>query len=557
MRRPLLLLQGAVGFVLLIACANVAGLLLARATARRTEIAIRAALGAGRNRIVRQFLTESAILSLLGGALGVLFAWWSVRAFVAMAPPFFPRLQQTTIDGRVLLFSAAVTFLTGVVFGLAPALQGSRTNFVDSLKAAARGCACGGARNRIRSALVSTQLALALVLLIGSALLIRSFLKMQGAEMGCDPTGVLTATIRYPGRQFQTAVGTYHNFPLWETKPLVENTLRQMFDRVQRIPGIQSAAAAAFLPLTFADDAAFEIVGRPLQADEQPTALYYPVTPDFFRTMKIALRGREFNARDTVDAPWTAIVNETMARRFWPADDPIGKVIKVDLSPDAQPREIVGVAHDIPSNPQQKTQQPAIFVPYFQARRIAGPTAFSKLRLTFLLRTQGEPMRMLPALRSAVAAIDPNRPLNDPQTLESQLSDQLRYPRYYSMLLGLFASVATILAAIGIYGVMTYAVEQRTREIGIRMALGANWSQVLRLIVKQAFWIIAAGLVFGIGGAMALTRFISSELWEVQATDPATFAGVSILLVTVALAACVIPTRRAVQVDPTIALRYE
>jgi putative ABC transport system permease protein len=557
MRRPLLLLQGAVAFVLLIACANVAALLLARASARQTEVAIRAALGAARNRIVRQFLTESVILSLFGGVLGVLLAWWSVRALVALAPPFFPRLQQTSIDGRVLLFSAGVSFLTGIVFGLAPARQGSRTNFVEYLKDAVRGGTSGGKRNRIRSALVSVQLALALVLLIGSGLLIRSFLKMQGADLGCDTSGLLTFVLQYPGRQYQTPVATYHNYPLWETKPGLDNTLRRMFERVQAIPGIHSAAASAYPPLSFAPDAPFEIVGRPTQADDQTTALYYPVTPDFFRTMRIAMRGREFSTRDTVDSPWIAIVNETMARRFWPGDDPIGKRIKLDLSPDDQPREIVGVAHDVPSNPQQRKQQPAIFVPYLQARRLAGPIAFSKLRLTFLVRAQGDPMRLLPAVQRAIAEIDPNRPVNQARTLESILSEQVQYPRYYSMLLGLFAAVAMVLAAVGIYGVMAYVVEQRTREIGIRMALGASWSQVLRLVVRQAVWIIAVGLALGIGGAIALTRFISSELWEVQASDPATFAGVSILLVVVAVAACLVPTRRAVQVDPTIALRYE
>jgi putative ABC transport system permease protein len=432
-----------------------------------------------------------------------------------------------------------------------------RTNFVEYLKDAVRGGTSGGARNRVRSALVSVQLALALVLLIGSGLLIRSFLKMQGADLGCDPNGLLTFVLQYPGRQYQTPVATYHNYPLWETKPGLDNTLRQMFERVQAIPGIQSAAGSAYPPLSFAPDAPFEIVGRPTQADDQPTALYYPVTPDFFRTMRIAMRGREFSARDNVDSPWIAIVNETMARRFWPGDDPIGKRIKLDLSPDDQPREIVGVAHDIPSNPQQRKQQPAIFVPYLQARRLAGPIAFSKLRLTFLVRAQGDPMRLLPAVQRAIAEIDPNRPVNQARTLESILSDQVQYPRYYSMLLGLFAAVAMVLAAVGIYGVMAYVVEQRTREIGIRMALGASWPQILRLVVRQAIWIIAVGLALGIGGAMALTRFISSELWEVQATDPATFAGVSILLVVVAVAACLVPTRRAVQVDPTIALRYE
>ena len=275
--------------------------------------------------------------------------------------------------------------------------------------------------------------------------------------------------------------------------------------------------------------------------------------------MKIPmLRGRDFTLHDTASAPWVMIVNQTMARRFWPNEDPIGKHVRVDLSPEDQPREIIAIVHDTPANPQQKAQQPAIYVPFFQAgRHCIGPMNFLRFQLTFLLRTPGDPMSLLPALRRAVAEIDPNRPVGNPGTLESQLSDQLQYPRYYSMLLGLFAFVATLLAAVGIYGIMAYAVDQRTREIGIRMALGADGWRVLRLVIRQAIWMIVAGLALGLAGAMALTRFISSELWEVQSMDPAAFVGVSLLLIAVALLACLVPTRRAVQVDPTIALRYE
>jgi putative ABC transport system permease protein len=275
--------------------------------------------------------------------------------------------------------------------------------------------------------------------------------------------------------------------------------------------------------------------------------------------MKIAmLRGRDFTMRDTTNAPWVMIVNETMARRFWPHEDAIGKHVKLDISPEEQPREIVAVVHDTPSDPQQRTQQPAIYVPFFQAASHSiGPFGFLRFQLTFVVRTPGDPMSLVPALRRAVAEVDPNRALSNPRTVEEHLSDQFQYPRYYSMLLGLFAFVATLLAAVGIYGIMAYAVEQRTREIGIRMALGAGGWQVLRLVIRQAMWMIVAGLTLGLAGSMALTRFISSELWEVQSTDPATFVGVSTLLIAVALFACLIPTRRAVRVDPTIALRYE
>ena len=559
MRRPLLLLQGAVVLVLLIACTNVAALLLARASSRQTEVAIRCALGAGRGRIVRQFLTESAILSLIGGALGVVLAWWAVRALVAMAPPWFPRLAEISIGGRVLLFSAVVSLMTGLTFGIAPSLQGSNSDFMEALKDATRGGTAGGSRNRLRAALVSAQFALALVLLIGAGLLIRSFLKMQGADLGCDPRGLLTFEYRLPPRQYQKAISVYHGVPLWETNPAAPTIFQRVLDRVQSVPGVESVAASSSVPMTFASEVPFEIEGRPAPPEDQPNALYYSVTPGFFQTMKIAVRrGRDFTARDVASAPWVVIVNETMARRFWPNEDPIGKNVKVDLAPEDMPRQIVGVVHDIPSNPQQKTQRPAIFVPFFQSGpHTMGPLAFSRIRLAFLVRTRVEPMRLLSAVQHAVAEIDPNRPLSDPRTLESHLAEQVQYPRYYSLLLGLFALVATVLAAVGIYGVMAYAVQQRTREIGIRMALGAGWWRVLCLTLRQAMWMIAAGLLLGGGGAAVLTRFLSSELWEVQSTDPATFACVSLLLIAVALAACVIPARRALQVDPTVALRYE
>jgi putative ABC transport system permease protein len=559
MSRPLLLLQGAVGFVLLIACANVAALLLARASSRQTEVAIRSALGAGRGRLFRQFITESVMLSLLGGVLGVLLAWWGVRVLVALAPPWFPRLHEISIDGRVLLFSAGIAVATGIIFGLAPAMHGSKSSFAESLKDATRGGTSGSVRHRIRAALVSAQLALALVLLIGSGLLIRSFLKMQGADLGCDPTGVMMFQYRFSGQQFGKMGPVYNGVPLWDISPIPAAQLQRVFERVQTVPGVRSAAGSVFPPMTYSPQTTFAIEGRPVQPTDAPSAVYYPVTPNFFRTMKIPmLRGRDFNMHDAANSTWVMIVNETMARRYWPNEDPIGKHVKVDLSPEDQPREVIAVVHDVPSNPQQRTQEPAIYVPFFQAGpHTIGPMSSLRFQLTFVLRADGDPMRLVPALRSAVAEIDPNRPLGDPRTMEDRLAEEVQYPRYYSMLLGLFAFVATLLAGVGIYGIMTYAVEQRTREIGIRMALGASGWQVLRLVIRQAIWMIVSGLAIGLAGALALTRFISSELWEVQSTDPATFASVSLLLIVAALLACFVPTRRAVQVDPTVALRYE
>jgi putative ABC transport system permease protein len=377
--------------------------------------------------------------------------------------------------------------------------------------------------------------------------------------LGCDPKNVLTFQVRFSPQRFGKPEAVYHGVPLWAISPLPATTLQRVFERLKDVPGVQSAAATVFAPLTGAPETTFEIEGRPTPATDAPSALYYSATPNFFQTMKIAmLRGRDFTMHDTGNAPWVAIINETMARRFWPNEDALGKHIKVDLSPEDQPREIIAVVHDTPGNPQQRTQRPAIYVPFFQAGpHSIGPRAFLRFQLTFVLRTERDPMSLLPALRRAVAEIDSTRPLGNPGTVEDRLAEQVQYPRYYSMLLGLFAFVATLLTAVGIYGIMAYAVEQRTREIGIRMALGAGGWEVLRLMIRQAIWMIGAGLALGLGGSMALTRFISSELWEVQSTDPSTFVGVSLLLIAVALLACLVPTRRAVQVDPAIALRYE
>lgn len=335
--------------------------------------------------------------------------------------------------------------------------------------------------------------------------------------------------------------------------------ITRVFERLQTLPGLRSVAGTVYPPLSGSNPMAFTIPGREAANPDEFTADFYPVTPNFFNTMKIRmLHGRDFTDRDTAHAPWVAIVNETMVRRFFPNEDPIGKRIRVDLSEEDQLREIVAVVHDIPASHPQTKQDPAIFIPFVQAAvHSTGPFTGLHLQMTFLMRTAGNPMSALPAVRKAVEEVDRNQPLIDPRTEDSYLADQAQYPRYYSMLLGLFAAVALGLAAVGIYGVMAYAVEQRTREIGIRMALGAGGWDVLKLIFRQALLVIAVGAAVGIGGATLLTRFISSEIWEVKTTDPATFTGLTLLLVAVAIFACAAPTRRAVRVDPTNALRHE
>jgi putative ABC transport system permease protein len=417
----------------------------------------------------------------------------------------------------------------------------------------------GGARHRLRAVLVAGQIALALMLLIGSGLLIRSFLQLQGADLGCDPHGLLTFRYRFPQNRYGKPVGTYHGKPLWELSDVPPASIERVFERLQTVPGLVSVGGSVYPPLTGNNPMPFTIPGRDAANADEFTADFFPVTPNFFNTMKTRLlRGRDFTVRDTAHTPWVALVNETMARRFFPNEDPVGRRIRVDLSEEDQLREIVGVVRDVPASHPQTRQDAAIFIPFLQAApHSIGPHTGLHLQMTFVLRTAGDPMSALSAVRQAVEEIGRNQPIVDPRTEDSYLALQAQYPRYYSMLLGLFAAVATGLAAVGIYGVMAYAVEQRTREIGIRIALGADGWGVLRLMLRQALVVIAGGVVMGIAGASGLTRFISSEIWEVKTTDPGTFAALTVLLTAIALVACVVPTRRAVGVDPTIALRHE
>ncbi len=395
--RPIVLLQGAVGMVLLIGCANVAALLLARASSRQTEINIRAVLGAGRTRIFRQFLTESMLLAALSGIAGVALAWAAVRVLVAMAPPWLPRLHAIQMNIPVLAFSVGISLLTGLIFGLIPAIQGSKSSFVTSLKDTARGVTSGGTRTRLRSVLVAGQLALALMLLAGSGLLIRSLLELQGADLGCDPHGVLTFRYRFAERQFAKPLGRYNGLPLWDINPQPALEITQVYQRLQQVPGVISAAGIVYPPMTGNYPVSFTIPGREAANADDFTADFFPITPNFFTTMKTKLlRGRDFTDRDTSSAPWVAIINETMARQFFSDQDPIGQHIRVDLAPGDQLREVIGIVKDVPSNHPQTKQDPAMFVPFFQAAgAITGPHTGLRLQMTFVMRTQGEPMSAL------------------------------------------------------------------------------------------------------------------------------------------------------------------
>ena len=562
MRQPLWMLQGVVAFVLLIACANVAALLLARASARQTEVAVRAALGAGRFRIVRQFLTESVLLALFGGLLGTLLAWLGLRMLIAISPPWFPRLHEIRVDARVLGLTAALSLVTGFAFGAIPALQMSQSNLAESLKESARGSATPQAHHRFQSSLAACQIALALMLLVGAGLMINSFLRLEGADLGCDPTGLVTFQFRLSGTDYVKTIGSYHNYPLVDVSPLPALTFDRVYQRILAVPGVQSAAGSVYLPLDSSDSMTFTIEGRPAPANDAEknalSALFFPVTANLFTTLKASLlRGRDFTSRDTASAPWVTIINQTMARTFWTNENPMGKHVTLDLVPEERPREVIGVLRDIKADRYQRKPQPAMYVPHAQMPlRYRGPYQWTRTNMSFVVRPSGDRKAVISALRRAVTEIDANRPL-DFRTMEQVLGEQVQESRYYTLLLAVFASVATVLAMVGIYGVMAWSVAQRTREIGIRMALGAGKGDVLKLVLRHSLLLIGIGLAVGLGGSLALTRLIQSELWGVTATDPPTFVIVSLLLILVALTATLIPTRRAVQVDPTVALRYE
>ena len=561
-KQPLFVLQGAVAFVLLIACANIAGLLLARAGSRSTEMAVRSSLGAGRGRIVRQLLTESVLLSVAGGILGLAIAWVGVRALVAAMPPDVDYLKDAALDARVLGLTGVLSIATGLLFGLVPALQVSKVDLSAALKESGRAGMDGSGRQRLRSALVSTQIALALTLLIGAGLMMNSFLKLQNNKLGADPTNVLTFELRFPQNEMMKPVGTFRGVGLWEISPNTHLTFDRVHERIQGVPGVLSAAAISRAPLSGnAMGMGFTIVGKPAPEPGQRgmNAAYFAITHNYFATMKIpVLRGRDFTSSDGPSAPLVVVVNKTMADRWWPGEEPIGQLIRLDFVPDEQPRQVVGVVADNVISRFQRQPNPIMFVPHGQqTSKWQGPAWDLRAMMVFVMRTGGDPMSIVNSVRSAVAEVDRGKPAANMRTVEQYLGDQTQGLRIYMLLLAVFGVAAAVLAAIGIYGVMAYAVAQRTREIGIRMALGATGTSVMGLVVRQALLLIAIGLVLGLAGAYGLTRFIANELFNVSPTDPVTFTAVTAGLVVVAVLACLIPTRRAVRVDPTVALRYE
>jgi predicted permease len=537
-KKALLILLGVVGFVLLIACVNVANLLLARATARQKEIAIRAALGANRRRIFRQLLTESLLLGLISGALGLVLALWGMDLLLAAIPIDIPFWMKFDLDGRVLGFTAACSLLTGFVFGTAPALEASNPDLNETLKEGGRSGAAGG-RHRLRSLLVVAEIALSLVLLVGAGLMMRSFVSLQNVNAGIKPEGVLTMYIALPGAKYREPEKRIAFFG-------------QLLERVRAIPGVQSAGTNSGLPLAGNNwGRSLTVEGYPvLSVGEAPTINHCLISPNYFSAMGITiLKGRDFDERDTREATKVTIVDERLAREYWPDEDPIGKRIRFGPPEDNEPwHTIVGVVGEVKHQRLDASTRESVYLPFAQK-----PISKSSLAI----RTSGRPESLIAAVRSQVRELDPDLPLIRVMPMTEIVARSVWQPRLYTALFGVFAAVALILATVGIYGVMSYAVTQRTREIGLRMALGAQRQDVLKLVVGQGVLLATIGVGVGLVAAVALTRLMSSLLFGVTATDPITFAAVSVLLAGVALGACFIPARRATKVDPMVALRYE
>ena len=538
-RPTLLILLGAVACVLLIACANVANLLLARATSRHKEMAIRAAMGASRVRVIRQLLTESVLLSLLGGAVGLLLAVWWSDLLIALGKEDIPRALHVGIDLRVLGFTLGVSILTGVIFGLAPAFHSSKRELIDALKEGGRGTSEGARRNKVRSALVVSELAIAVVLLVGAGLLIKSLWRLQKVNSGLQPQNVLTFNVGLPEK---------YNY---------EKQARFFIDlksRLESLPGVQSASSV--LPLPLSGDRfsiSFEIEGRPMAPKDHPSGDFFAAGVGYFRAMGIPIiKGRDFDDRDRYGSNPVVIITETLARQFFPNEDPIGKRIQPGINTiegdKTTMREIIGVVGDVRNRSLDTAPKQAYYVPQTQV-------PFDQM--VMVVKTLDDPHNLISAATKQVSAMDQDIPVFGVKTMEEYLSTSVAAPRFSTTLLTIFAGVALVLTMVGLYGVMSYSVAQRRNEIGIRLALGAQSRDVLVMIVKQGSLLIGLGLLIGLSGAFALTRLIASMLFGVTAKDPLTFTAVGALLAAVALLACYVPAWRATKVDPMEALRYE
>ena len=539
-RQSLLVFAGSVGFVLLIACANVANLFLARAAGRGQEMALRNALGAGRWPLMRQLLTESTMVSLAGGAAGIFLAFWGVPALIALAPAGkIPRMEMIRIDGSVLAFTFGLSVITGVVFGLAPALQATRRDVRESLNQGGRSST--GRHEGVRSALAISEIALALVLLTGAGLMLKSFLRLRAVNPGFQPENVMTMTVDLPDSAYRTA-------------PQIQAFHMRTLAKLSSLPGVLAAGAVNLRPLgdvLIRGD--FQVEGgQPLPPGymvDKPC-----VSPGYFRAMGIRLlRGREFTEGDNATAPRVVIVSQSVARSLWPGRDPLGKRISMEDHPKSEDwLTIVGVVDDVKQQGLAKKSDPAIYQPYLQVTR-----PFFLNHMTFVAETASNPLGVAPGMRGVLREVDKDQPVQSIATMDNLIVATTAEPRFQARLLSVFAIMALALAIVGIYGVLAYSVAQRTHEIGVRMSLGAQTADVLRMLLRGALVLVGGGIVIGAAGALAVTRVLAKFLFDVKPSDPPTFAGVALTLVCAALAACYIPARRAMRVDPMVALRYE
>ncbi|HKQ74359.1 MAG TPA: ABC transporter permease [Blastocatellia bacterium] len=534
----LLVLFGAVGMVLLIACANVASLLLARGVARQREFALRAALGAGRRRIVQQLLTESLLLASLGGLAALLLATWGVELLKALSPQNLPRVEAVRLDGRVLVFTLLISLLTGVIFGLIPALRATRVNLNETLNEGGRSGE-GLRRNRLRGALVVAEVALALVLLVGAGLLINSFARLLRVNPGFDPHQVLTFQVDLPDAKYGKP-GQSFNFN------------HEMLKRIEALPGVRSVAMIFKAPLGGSDaSTTIQIEGQPADKTRYQPAGGRIATPGYFRTLGIPfISGRDFTERDDLNAPPVIIINETLAQQYFPNQNPIGKHIHPGVSVEGKPpwREIVGVTRSVRHHGLNLEPRPEYYLPYAQT---------PDFPLTTVVRTAGDPLAIVGAVRNEVRSLDRELAVDRVKTFDQYMAESVAQPRFNTLLLALFAGAALILTMIGLYGVMTYSVARRTREIGVRVALGAQTGDVLRLIVGQGMKLTLLGVVIGLVASLWLTRLMKSMLYGVSPTDPLTFAGIALFLALVGALACWAPARRAAKVDPIVAIRCD
>jgi len=562
LRAPFQMLQGAAALVLLIACANVGGLLLAQGITRQRELVVRAAIGSGRWRIVRQLLTESVALSLLGALVSIIVIAFGINALLQWLPAWIPRLNEVAIDDRVLLFTTVTSVLTSIVFGMLPALSASRLDLAAAFKASSRTGTASPGRLRLRSAFVVLQVSTAFVLVTGAGLLINSLMRLSNADIGFDPRNLTTFQMSFTGREFFGATGrtTPSGSTEMQLSPRINTVSTELRDRIAALPGVEGVAISNARPLAGGRLYAFAIAGRQPATSERDAlrAAWHPIGADYFKVLQAPIvRGREFGDLDTASGAPVALVNETMARRYWPDEDPIGQTITVEFFND-RPRQIVGIVPDIRPSIRNREPEPRMYVPYAQLPQLqAGVTAFGLETVTFVVRSAAQVEDWLPQAQAAAVEIDPAHAVTSVQLVEDFAAQQTQGFRQYVILLGVFSAIALIMAVVGVYGVMSHSVTQRTSEIGIRVAFGATARNILAIVLSQGLTVIGLGLVVGVAASLAATRIISSSLYGITATDPATFTVVVLTLFVIACVACYVPARRALKVDPVVAMQHD